>query len=334
MGAFATWQPIYEEAGIATFPVDAVRKAPSVGNYLRAGLPASRQWAGKFADADGIGFACGKRNKLTVLDIDTRDENTLADALQKFGPSPVVIRTASQKFHVWYRHHGERRLIRPDKQTPIDILGGGYAVAPPSGTSAGKYEFIQGSLADLASLPFMRSAPADILLEAPAGSLVGQLAGEGERNNTLWREAMKAARDAATIEALLSAVQDVNRNAISPPLPDGEVMRVAASAWEAQQDGRNWIGSGKRIVKTFEEIDAFAPKDGTPDKAAPDALFLLDLLRRLHFGRQSFFVANAMHERLGWSRKRFTTARLYLVRIGKLRVLKHPAKDAPAIYGF
>lgn len=334
MGAFATWQPLYEEAGIATFPVDAARKSPSVGNYLRAGLLASRQWAGKFADADGIGFACGKRNKLTVLDIDTPDENTLADAMRKFGPSPVIIRTASQKFHVWYRHNGEKRLIRPDKQQPIDILGGGYAIAPPSNANGGEYKFIEGSLSDFNSLPVMAAPAANIPLESPQDQLPGQLTGEGERNNTLWRLAMKAARNSDTIEALRALVQNTNCNIISPPLPDGEVMRIAASAWSAQQEGRNWVGTGRRIIKTFDEIDGFIPRSTVPHKCAPDALFLLDFLRRLHFDKTRFVCANAMHERLGWTLKRFVAARRYLESMGKLRIVRKATNNAPATYEF
>jgi hypothetical protein len=80
----------------------------------------------------------------------------LADALNRHGSSPLIVRTASGKWHGYYRHNGERRQIRPVRDVPIDILGGGYAVAPPSRFTKGEYEFIQGTLDDLACLPFMR----------------------------------------------------------------------------------------------------------------------------------------------------------------------------------
>jgi hypothetical protein len=333
-GAFSMWQPLYEEAGIATFPVDATHKRPSVGNYHRAGLPASRGWAQKFGEADALGFNCGKRNGLTVLDIDAPDEKLLADSLGKFGPSPVVIRTASGKFHVWYKHNGEGRKIRPEKHVPIDILGGGYAVAPPSSTGTGQYEFIEGSLNDLALLRPMLLPVVANDAKAPAAPLSDTLAGVGERNASLWRSAMLSARSAGSYEILLQQVVQANAQRNNPPLPSDEVIRIAASAWAKQQDGSNWIGSGRRVVKNFDEIDAFIPRDGVPHKSAPDAAFLLDLLRRVHYGRDSFVVANAMHERLGWSRKRFTAARRYLEAMGKLRVIKPRSNLAPAVYGF
>jgi hypothetical protein len=52
---------------------------------------------------------------------------------------------------------GERRQIRPDPDVPIDILGGGYVVAPPSKVAKGDYEFLQGSLDDRDRLPALQN---------------------------------------------------------------------------------------------------------------------------------------------------------------------------------
>lgn len=333
-GAFAIWQPRYAEAGISTFPVDAVSKKPSVKNALRGGGRASLAWAKKFPDANALGFKCGISSGLTVLDIDAPDENLLADSLNRFGPSPIIIRTASGKFHAWYRHDGEARKIRPEKHIPIDILGGGYAVAPPSAAGSGQYEFIQGSLNDLGRLrPMLRPVVANDVAGLKNDLSVGQV-DEGKRNVALLKIALQLARGAAGKTDLIQLVSIANKAKMNPPLDASEVMGVAASAWDYQSAGNNWVGGGGRIVKSFDEIDAFMPKDALPHKAAPDAAFLLDLLRRIHYERDTFVVANAMHERMGWSRKRFTAARRYLESMGKLRVVKHPAKDAPAIYGF
>jgi hypothetical protein len=35
-----------------------------------------------------------------VLDIDTTDERVLADAIYRHGATPIIIRTASGKFHL------------------------------------------------------------------------------------------------------------------------------------------------------------------------------------------------------------------------------------------
>ena len=95
-GTFDMWQPRYAERGIATFPVrfiernGKVDKVPAVCGYMRLGLRASTELTRKFADADGIGFALGSRNRIAVVDVDTADENVVADVFDLYGPSPLV----------------------------------------------------------------------------------------------------------------------------------------------------------------------------------------------------------------------------------------------------
>ena len=72
---------------------------------------------------------------------------------EEFGRAPIVIRTPSGGHYLPYRHRGERRRIRPYPEKPIDIIGGGYVVAPPSRVAKGEYEIIRGSLDDLKNLP-------------------------------------------------------------------------------------------------------------------------------------------------------------------------------------
>src|SRR5262245_51977607 len=147
-GVFQAYQPKYAAHGIATFPV--VNKRPAVRGYPRLGLRASRELVGKFADASGLGFMCGDRSGITVLDIDASDERVLAEALGRHGKTPIIVRTASGKWHAWYRHDGERRRIRPWKGVPIDILGtGGFVVAPPTKVAHLEYQFVEGGLDDI-----------------------------------------------------------------------------------------------------------------------------------------------------------------------------------------
>jgi hypothetical protein len=69
-------------------------KKPMVSNYGRFGLPASAEIARKYPDATAIGFMAGRRTGLTVLDIDTTDDRILADALDRHGPTQVIVRLA------------------------------------------------------------------------------------------------------------------------------------------------------------------------------------------------------------------------------------------------
>jgi hypothetical protein len=157
-GRFARWQRIYADYNIPTFPLKDNDKTPAVRHWQRIGLNGSAELAAKFQQAEVFGFNCGPRNRVTVLDCDTTDENVLADALARHGKTPAIVRTASGKFHAYYRHNGEKRLTKryffPD--LPIDLLGNGVAVAMPSKHKSGVYEFIEGDLVDLGRLPAMR----------------------------------------------------------------------------------------------------------------------------------------------------------------------------------
>ena len=127
-GAFAAWQPAYADHGIATFPVRD--KRPSVCGWQCVGFNASAELAMKFPDAQAFGFQCGKRSRITLVDIDSPDERVVEDAIEIFGRSPAIWRTGSGNFAMPFRWSGERRRIRPISDLPIDILGAGYAVAP------------------------------------------------------------------------------------------------------------------------------------------------------------------------------------------------------------
>jgi hypothetical protein len=158
---FGVWQSLYAAHGIPTFPVrvDERGKKPAVRGYQRIGMPGSAKLAQTMGDADALGFCPGKRSGLTILDVDSSDERVFADALDRHGPTPVLVRSGSGNYQAWYRYHGEMRRIRPDPTKPIDILGSGFVVTPPSKGMKSNYEFIQGGLDDLLQLPVLGNAP-------------------------------------------------------------------------------------------------------------------------------------------------------------------------------
>jgi hypothetical protein len=240
--SFDKWQADYAAHGVATFPVEA-NKRPMVSRYNRFGLVGSAEIAGKFANAPAIGFMCGKRNGITSLDCDSKDERILADALNRHGQTPVVARTGSGHFQAWYRHNNERRRIRPDRNVPIDILGAGLVVAPPSQSAKGGYEFISGSLDDLDRLPVMQNVP----VEAWDNSRLVAEVKQGQRNNKLFTACLEAARRCDDFDALLDVAITRNMEFL-PPLEEGEVMRTAASAWRYETEGRNYIGGHEGSV--------------------------------------------------------------------------------------
>jgi len=318
-GAFAQWQPRYAEHRVPTFPVAITpeHKKPMVKHFDRIGVRYSKQLALRFPASGAFAFAAGRRSGLTVIDLDTRDERKVTEALATYGPTPFLVRTPRKGFHLYYRHNGEPRRVRHGDS--LDLLGGGMVIAPPSDAPAGGYEIIEGTLADLDRLPVMRF-PAK-LRSNPAHDIAS-----GRRNDALFRFALEQVRHVDNLDALLDVVRTRNLGC-DVPLPDTEVERIVKSSWRYEQEGRNLMGRGAAVVTEHRVIDALAIASD------PDAAFLFLILRRHHWGRH-FVVANAMADGLRWNRKRFAAARTRLVELGLLREVQPAKRHAPAVYSF
>jgi hypothetical protein len=317
-GLFAQWQPRYAALGLPTFPV--VGKTPAVRGYLRVGLSASRKLASKFWHLDAFGLSVGPRNGITVLDVDTSDERVLQEALRLYGDTPFLVRSGRGNFQAWYRHNGEGRSIRALADFPIDILGNGYVVAPPSTMTNGSYTIIHGELDDLSRLPTMRRYP------GPSGTR--RLLNEGRRNNSLFRCALRHAPHVDDVNALLDVVQTENENSCEPQLPDEEVRRLVRSAWRYQIEGRNFLAGAKSVRASFDELEGLAGRD-------PDALALLLVLRRFHRDLP-FALGKAMAVKMHWTVRRFKAARRTLEESGHVRCIHTGGmgKSDPPLYAF
>lgn len=330
MSAFADWQPRYAEHGVATFPVTMAggEKRPAVKGYLKLGADVSRQLVMRFPDADALGFALGSRSRVTVLDVDSPDERVLADALGRHGDTPIIVRSGSGNFQGWFRHNGEGRKIRPFAKEPIDILGGGFVVAPPSRASRGRYEFITGGLDDLDSLPVLAGLPSDIVLPAADLPRHGVKSDEGRRNDGLWRYCMQQACGCGTLDELLLRARKRNED-IMPPLSDAEVHKIASSAWKYESEGRNFIGGGASAILRHQVIDRLAASD-------PHAFALYVLLQRHHWDRDDFAIANSFAATLGWHVDRLRGARSALIKESVIRCIHEGGKgrNDPPLYAW
>ncbi|MEY9717905.1 hypothetical protein ABIA22_000395 [Sinorhizobium fredii] len=334
MGAFAEWQPQYAAHGIATFPVviDGKDKKPAVKGYLKIGTKVSDQLALKFPANDAFGLAC-RRNRITVLDVDTSDERVLADALSRHGPTPFIVRSGSGNWQAWYRHSGERRRVRPDPGLPIDILGDGYVVAPPSLGAKGRYEIVQGTLDDLERLqPMVHPVLEDVVdvfvsHEAPPRKPHSEMREGDGRNPSLFSRALRSAHHATTEEELIQMVAHANQQ-FAEPLPMDEVLSVTRSAWKYKSQGRLMVTGGEATAVVFK-----SDTDHLWD--APVALSLLVRLRMTNGWRNggSFPLAQGMAKSMGVSIPTYRAARDTLVDRFFLEIL-HPGgkgKNDPAI---
>ena len=322
---FADWQADYAAHDIATFPVGSDKK-PLVSRYNRFGLRASSAIARRYPDAPAIGFMAGRRNRITIGDVDEVGEKSLQRFLDHHGNTPVIARTASGKHHAWYRHNGERRVIRPEPEINVDILGGGFVVAPPSRGVTGEYQFIAGSLDDLDKLPVMRNVPG--IAVASDGYEVGpelaEMRNGNGRNAALFRLVGRAAQHADDIDQLLDYARTRNK-CCAEPMTDAEVTKIVSNVWKMQCDGRNRFG----------QFGAYVPWAVVNDLALanPDALALLNVLKANNGPNSTFPIANAMAETiisLGW--RRFAQARKAIIGLGLVKQVSPQTQHKPAMY--
>lgn len=313
---FETYATVYASAGLPVFPVDPQTKRPAVRGWRNASPQKSLRWASlpRLGDADGLGLLLGEATGVTEIDVDSNCSAWLERAVEMFGETPIKIRTANDHWKLWYRHNREKRYIRPSRSMPIDILGSGFTIVPPSWREdrGSAYEFISGTLDDIASLPTL-GAQLEALCSTP------EAVGIGERNNALWRYCMTQARHCDNINTLIGRAV-VWADAYSDPLSASEIERCARSAWKYERTGRNYLGLRRPQV---------ADKDRIMDELLdqPDAYTLLEFLARWHANRPSFAIAPTAMSAAGsppWPRRRIERARDVLVERGFLEVLAQP----------
>src|SRR5262245_52944089 len=334
-GIFSKWQPLYAEHGIATFPVkiEGKDKKPMNQGYQRTGLRASAELGKKFTEAQALGMILGARNKIELVDVDTKEERALADALSTYGDTPIISRTASGGgFHAWYRYsdgawknYGKsRRAIRPDRTKPFDFLAAGMAVAPPSVGPLGRYEFIRGGLDDIKALrPLARPVPAEQHEgNAIAAGLPALPVTEGSRNTRTWRYAMRVAKGAATLDQLVGEIIAFNERSL-PPLEREEIMTICDSAWAYTQNNQNRLGQHGAYFPTDEVVSMLRDQD---------AFVRLAFLRAKQGPWNSCMVANGLDKVLGWHRIRLAAARRRLIEMGYLAPVRQAGKGVPALF--
>jgi len=295
-GVFAQWQPHYAEKRIATFPVGADKK-PCIKNWNKIGLKGSERLVEQFPSTNALGFPLGPRSGVTLLDLDTKDAGLLDDIQSRYGRSPFKVETGGG-YHLYYQYGGERRHIRPwGPDIPVDVLGGGYAVAPPSVATKGQYAIIHGTLDDLNNLP-----PLHVMLDQLRRPIA-----TGKRNTSVFRVGLEQALHSDDFESLLDVMRTRNMDC-EIPLPDSEVEKAARSAWRYEREGRNLVGRGRAIVISHGLLDRLIA-------ANQDAFILLTVLKRHHWGRD-FVLSKNMADTLGWGLRRWKSARDTLVRFG------------------
>jgi hypothetical protein len=322
MAAFTAAAESWAAAGIVPLPIAPDGKRPMVKQPDSFGRSSALALAAKprFAHAN-LGFMCGSHNRLTVVDIDSPADAELQHALETYGESPVIVSTPSGGHHVYYAHNDEPRKVRLDDRHPIDMLGGGLCVAPPSVRSSGaSYAWLRGSLADIANgnLPKIRSAVQKTrdIERLPVGTSVPI----GQRNAELFRYCRQIVGYCDDLDALIDAARTWSDGKCAEPLPEAEIVRTANSVFKFQ-------GGRKQVMQHIVESPLYQQLIANVEVWA-----LFSYLATENGPNSQFMVADGLGPARGWPRRFVPERRKALLDMGAIKCVRHPRKGVPALY--
>lgn len=182
-----------------------------------------------------IGIATGIRSGLLVIDIDPRkNANWLAELNRLHLPPTYTVRTWSRGYHLYFRYPKGCGVSCGSNFVPgIDWRGeGGYVVAPGSVVNRATYEVVKSE--------HIATPPANLVLllaqskkrpRVQAIDATGRMViPNGARNDQLFRIGCALRRYGVELEALVDALEAVNRDHCKPPLDQDEIRLIAASA--------------------------------------------------------------------------------------------------------
>lgn len=345
MGAFAEAFRTFAVQGIPVIPTRPdVPSMPMVRHPAQFRVSTCRKLTEnpRFNDANA-GLWTGRTSGLTIVDIDSTDPAHLAEVIHIFGDTRLKISTPSGGVHLYYGHKGEKRRTRIfGKALPVDILGSGLAVAPPSirpatgKKAAGVYQVIEGDLTALAGLPCIRAGALPPQEKPDAGSprearidLRGMREGDG-RDNALFNFARHAAARTETEQELVAAVLAENAKMVEP-LTTTIAMQKVAQAWKYKMHGKLIVAGDRAAVMELHTINIC--------QGRPGSFMLLAYLRSHHPAAHEFaIVPEAIALSIGLSPNTIRKDRDWLVAAGLLILIRRGGgRDAtgggiPSVY--
>jgi hypothetical protein len=252
--------------GLHVFPVREGEKSPPLKGWQARATTRVEQvqaWWAKFPDAN-VGIAL---HGLLVLDTDNPEAERIVEDMDLPETATVLTPHGRHRYFCANVPGGGRKRLSPglDVKGNTDGYATGYVLYPGSVVNGVSYQW--DSLTDEAPIA---PAPAELLrqvrrlergspqeavrpLKQPARSRAEKSPAvimEGLRNNELTHLAGRLVNAGLrTEDELYAALAGLNRSRCRPPLPEGEVRRVASSAARTFNAPPPWWGESRDIAK-------------------------------------------------------------------------------------
>lgn len=268
------------------------------------------QWQKQFPAAN-IGLLTGPISNLTVVDIDTGKPEIIRKMIERFGDTPIKIKTPRGGMHLYYKFKNETCHTAIDG-LPVDIrAAGGYVIAPPSINPQTKrtYSFVEGGLPKIQNLPHLKTGSliVETLRKNEPDIQSGDIVYEGQRNNTLFKELLSRAKECSSFEELEDTGYFRNETFMFPPLPQDEVQGIINNVWRLKIENKLYGGGERFITVMGSEIQTLQDQ--------PRAFWLLMCLKNAHENRRTSFAISprAIAEKTGWDSATVREARNILL---------------------
>jgi hypothetical protein len=264
----------FARRGIPVFPCTPGGKAPLTprGHLDASTAPDQiREWWTRWPDAN-IGAPTGKRSGILALDVDQPAGLVELEAEHGKLPATRTHSTGSGGMHHLYQYPAGAEIRNSaSKLAPgIDVRGeGGYIIVPPSRTMR-PYEVLDDlPLADTPAWLIEagrrpRSTASDATGNRPrsitssaavSADLDGPTIPAGTRDDGLARIAGRLHDGSRDLEGLTAELLEINARRCQPPLPDGQIEKIARSIHARTPCGKSATASAK-TVEALEEIEA------------------------------------------------------------------------------
>lgn len=240
----------YAEMGLAVFPLKERGKEPATNNGFKDATTEERQirfWWKKNPNYN-VGIATGQRSGgLLAVDMDV-DKDLGKDGYRAFTdwcernllvlPDSWLSITGRGGYHLFYKS-AETISSKQDWLKDVDIRAdGGYVVAPPSVHPNGRryeweqdpdeYELITDEDIDVEFI--CNSIIASDVKEKGKVLSVPEEIPQGHRDEILFKLACKFQSAGVPDDAMLAAIQEINRTKCKPPLPEKDVLKKVEQA--------------------------------------------------------------------------------------------------------
>lgn len=256
----------YARRGWAVFPING--KTPFRGtNGWHDATTDSKQihrWWRKWPEAN-VAIACDSRTGPLVIDIDGASGFQLLDHLDL--PPTREAQSRKGRLHLYFDPMANGKIItrmlkikHNGRKHDLDILGdGGYVIAPPSvhPETGKRYRWLNKMLIQPMPSHVLKFVLSENRKNTSAAPPLPNRIGEGERDTLLTSLAGSMRRRGASEEAILAALREENATRCDPPMPDGQLRKIARSIAQKPPAGSGErftdLGNARRFIMQHQQ---------------------------------------------------------------------------------